>query len=429
MERMAIGADGTGGGRISRVKKHVPRRSQTWRPGRTIQLWASGTMAVIGVLTTGCGGDVDSGAETTAGPVMTRDSAGITIAEISDSVGGIVAWRIADQPILTIGDDLRAPPEYQFESIDDMIRLPTGGVLVADGASLREYAEDGTYVESWGQEGEGPGDFQFIGGLHRLRPDSVAVWDRFLHRLTVFDAKGNVGRTLAISEASQLILRGMTGRDRLVFERVVMMFEMDINALMETWDQREEYDRRSGFVEVWDARGNPVSIIGPYPHTEVFTRRDRNRHMGPVRYSRNMITGIWGSLVIAGPNDTFELRAHAPDGGLRRIIRLDREPVVSDDRHRELLPDDDRDIPMAANLPMFGQAMGDELGYLWVRDYKMPGEETVSWTVFDSTGAIATRLEMSARLTVHEIGRDYIVASSRVGELGIEAAMLLSLER
>ena len=195
-------------------------------------------------------------------------------------------------------------------------------------------------------------------------------------------------------EVPQLMLRGAIGRDQFAFERVV---EFNANELLANWNQRAEYEREQGVVEIWDATGNPVSIVGPYPHTEYYTQRS-DRYLGPLRYTRRMVVGVWGSLVIAGPNDTYELRAHGPHGSLERIIRLDRSPVNPDE------------------------------GCLWVRDYDMPGEDTVWWTVFDWAGAIVTRLETSDRWSVWEIGRDYIVAS-QVGDLDIQIAVVLSLDR
>ena len=141
-----------------------------------------------------------------------------------------------------------------------------------------------------------------------------------------------------------------------------------------------------------------------------------------------MIAGIWGSQIIAGPNDSYELRAHnSTNGGLERIIRMKRSPIVPGNHHRSLLEDADPDVPMAATLPTFSRVLGDAAGYLWVRDYTLPGATTSWWTIFDPAGAIAARLDMN-RMTIREIGRDYVVAS-RTGELGVEAVVVLHLDR
>ncbi len=366
---------------------------------------------------------------------MVRDSAGITIAETSDSSSPAEIWHMSDEPLLTIGADLRASREYQFDQISGVIRLPEGEILVADaGNTLRVYRENGDYLATWGREGEGPGEFGFLGGLARLGSDSVVAWDRRSRRLTVFDATGMVARENTLREAPELILRGSVGRGRLVFERVIE-FEFNLSEFDELLAGRsgnEEFQRQQGTVEIRGATGGLLAVVGPYPHTEYHFPTPAVLFVGPVRFSRGMITGVWDSLVVAGPNDSYELRGHGVNGELDRIIRWNRIPIVADETHRRAFADENpqsnQEAPMASHLPMFDRVIGDELGYLWVRDYDMPDEETVRWTVFDSNGAIVTRLTTSDRLMVREIGRDHILAS-QTDDLGIQSVVVLSLER
>lgn len=382
----------------------------------------------------GCAGDMEVDAD--RDPVAVRDSSGVLISENGDSVVP-AAWTIREEPTVTIGRELRAPLEYQFEAIAGAIRLPDGAILVADAGdnTLRAYSEDGAFVATWARGGQGPGELRFFGGLARLAADSVVVWDRWSRRLTVFDENGAVGREITVREAPEAHLLGAIGPDRLVFERVVE-FEFtasEFEAILTGRGDRTGIQRQQGEVEVWDATtGGRVAAIGPYAHTEHhFPSRDV-RYFGPVRFARGMITGVWGSLVIAGPNDTYELRGHGADGGLERIIRWNRAPIPAEDRHLEAFaaenPGRNTNAPMATHLPMFDRVVGDELGYLWVRDYDMPGEETVNWTVFDSEGAIVTRLATSDRLRLWEIGRDQVLAS-RTDDLGVHSVVVLSLDR
>lgn len=418
-------------GRSPVPERCVELRSGTGatRSGHRSCLW----VGVILLALVGCTEDIEVGTGH-EGRMAVRDSMGVRISENFDSVGD-VNWTIRAEPVLTIGQDFQAPREYQFDWIGGAIRLPNGGILVVDGGNtLRAYRETGGYVATWGREGEGPGEFRLLGGLDRLGADSVVVWDRRLQRLTVFDGTGRVGREVTVREAPELVLRGAIGRDRLVFERVVA-FEYDVSEFEDILTGRSgdnEYQRQQGAVELWDATGNRVAVVGPYPHTEYHFPSRAVRFFGPVRFSRKMITGVWDSLVIAGPNDTYELHGHGMDGGLERIIRWNRASIVADDSHRKAFADEnpgrDQDAPMASHLPMFDWVVGDALGYLWVRDYDMPGEELARWTVFDSAGAIVTRLRTSDMLRVWEIGQDYILAS-QTDDLGIHSVVVLSLHR
>ena len=381
----------------------------------------------------GCTDDVDVGVGHES-RVAVRDSMGVLISENFDSVGG-VSWTVRARPSLTIGEDFRASREFQFDWISGVMRLPDGNILVADGGNtLREYRDTGGYVSTWGREGEGPGEFRHLGGMDRLGVDSVIVWDRRLHRLTVFDATGRIGREVTVREAPELILLGAIGHDRLVFERIVEFEfdELEFKQVLTGRSGREEHQRQRGTVELWNATGSRVVVVGPYPHTEYHFPSRTVRYFGPIRYSRKMITGLWGSLVVASSNDTYELHGHGMDGGLEQIIRVSRTPTVTDDGHRSAFakenPGRDRDAPMASHLPMFDRVVGDALGYLWVRDYDMPGEELVWWTIFDPAGAIVTRLATSDRVRIWEIGRDYVLAS-QTDDLGVHSVVVLSLHR
>ena len=79
-----------------------------------------------------------------------------------------------------------------------------------------------------------------------------------------------------------------------MFERVVA-FEFDASEFEEILSGRsgrEEYQRQRGTVELWDATGNRVTVVGPYPHTEYHFPSRAVRYFGPVRYSREMIAGV-----------------------------------------------------------------------------------------------------------------------------------------
>ena len=205
--------------------------------------------------------------------------------------------------------------------------------FVADGDNtLRTYRDTGAYMATWGREGEGPGEFRLLGGLDKLGADSVVVWDRRWQRVTVFDAAGRVGREVTMRDAPELILRGVIGKDRLVFERVVA-FEFDASEFEEILSGRsgrEEYHATTRDSRAMGCNGQSRGGRGSIPTYRItIFRAAPVRYFGPVRYSRKMITGVWDSLVIAGPNDTYELHGHGVDGGLNRIIRWNRTPIIA----------------------------------------------------------------------------------------------------
>ncbi|MCL2057366.1 MAG: 6-bladed beta-propeller [Oscillospiraceae bacterium] len=85
-------------------------------------------------------------------------------------------------------DNLNHPSKIDFT--DD------GGLYVADGygnARVHHFAKDGTRIKSWGNPGDGPGEFNVVHGIGVDRQNNdVYVCDRENERVQIFDADGNL---------------------------------------------------------------------------------------------------------------------------------------------------------------------------------------------------------------------------------------------
>jgi DNA-binding beta-propeller fold protein YncE len=74
---------------------------------------------------------------------------------------------------------------------------PSGKIYVSDGygnAKVHTYSPDGKYLESWGEPGSGPGEFNNPHNIHCDADGYVYVADRENHRVQVFDEKGRFQR-------------------------------------------------------------------------------------------------------------------------------------------------------------------------------------------------------------------------------------------
>ncbi len=199
---------------------------------------------------------------------------------------------------------------------------------------------------------------------------------------------------------------------------------------------RSGYRRERQMYEIRDGAGEPTAFLGPYPHTEFhINKTSMSLAIASIPYSRRAVGGTWKDLVVVGSNDTYELRAYRGDGALEIVVRLAKSRVATTEADRKAYFNDsperssrDTDLPMASHLPMFDRVIGDDAGYLWVRDYDMPGDDPVSWTVFDSLGTVVAKSETPDDLEVWEIGRDYVVAS-RVDALDVHSLVVLPLRR
>lgn len=115
----------------------------------------------------------------------------------SDQVGGREqiltpeVWHLTGAPLLEIGIR-EGEAVYQLDRASGSVRLDDGRVVVLDGGSsqLRFFDAQGTFLQSVGSTGEGPGEFRNPTRLRRTLGDSLQVWDAILGRLSFFDLQG-----------------------------------------------------------------------------------------------------------------------------------------------------------------------------------------------------------------------------------------------
>ena len=98
--------------------------------------------------------------------------------------------------VLTLGT-----PHQEGENDGDPFRRPTdvaiastGEIFVSDGynnARVHKYSAEGEHLLSWGEWGEGPGQFQLSHCVRIDKDDRVWICDRTNCRIQIFDTDGN----------------------------------------------------------------------------------------------------------------------------------------------------------------------------------------------------------------------------------------------
>ncbi len=108
------------------------------------------------------------------------------------------------------------------------------------------------------------------------------------------------------------------------------------------------------------------------------------------------------------------------------IVRRLKAPVQVEPQHMETLreralaavTDDDRrrrteqfyrDMPVPETFPAYGGIALTVEGYLWVREYDLPGNEANNWSVFDAEGTLRGTLGLPPRFQPLDIGSDYVL--------------------
>jgi sugar lactone lactonase YvrE len=98
--------------------------------------------------------------------------------------------------LMTIGEPgVRGDPPTHLTRPSDVLVAPTGEIYIAEAhdqsrSRITKWRADGTYLETWGEEGYGPGQFRDPHGLAMDSQGRLFVADRFNNRIQILDQKG-----------------------------------------------------------------------------------------------------------------------------------------------------------------------------------------------------------------------------------------------
>jgi sugar lactone lactonase YvrE len=99
--------------------------------------------------------------------------------------------------VMTLGTPGQPAPEYSgdpFNKPTDLAIASTGELFVSDGygnARVHKFTPDGELLLSWGERGDGPGQFALSHCVRLDKHDRVWVCDRENGRIQIFDTDGN----------------------------------------------------------------------------------------------------------------------------------------------------------------------------------------------------------------------------------------------
>ena len=371
-----------------------------------------------------------------------------------------LGWTVSAEPLVSIGT-AGGESAFQLHRVADATRLADGRIVVANGGSLEllVFDAEGSHLDSWGGEGEGPGEFQELNRVRPWRGDSLIAADPRQGRVSIFDSHGRHGRTVALlgeSEGDVLIATGTEeapGSIASAFGPDLLIGVLPDGTLFTRDDDfaTTGFSRQDHAYALKSTDGEEAVSLGKHPGPQTYTENFRaggGFMFVPLRHPFGQTThaGVWGDLAVLGPTERYELRSFRSDGSLARIVRRDFEPgtptraeqetyfrrlVASySEERRARVTAVAANVPPVDAFPAFGAVVGDGLDHLWVAEFKRPADEyegTV-WTVFDGEGRMLGLVRTPEILTVFEIGEDYILGEG-TDDLGVEYVKMWGLVR
>ncbi len=356
---------------------------------------------------------------------------------IPGSTRAQASWSVQQVPsvdISAVGQD----GQVVLEQPVGATRLSDGTIVVADAgaAALRFFAASGRVLRTVGRRGGGPGEFQIISWLGQCGPDSVFIWDLAQRRMSVFSRAGDLVRTYPLPAD------GSAGPSPFVLacSRTGVFAFQPLPRNLRPSDPASSIVRGSVAVYLADANGRITDSIAEMPGSEMFVFRGGG---GPRPLGKTTSLALSAERLFIGTADSalvegYTLRgSRFPAVGLRierrRPRAANQEAAVSMVAAR--VPPPVRDavrqhmlgLALPEWLPPYSALLTDGEGVLWAV-LSSPGDGITALRALTSDGRALADVRVPVELTVHEIGRDYILGAAQDAD-GAPRIVLFRLRR
>lgn len=355
-----------------------------------------------------------------ATPTVAVDSAGVRIVT-SYPLDSDVACAVGEEPLLVIGDR-QDDPSHLFGSVTGVARLSDGSVAVADRSvgEVRIFDATGEHLRSFGGFGDGPGEFRRPWNLWVRPGDTLWVGDYRPWRYNVFAADGQWSRAVQLDPLYPNPSRGggvLSGGALIAAKTTSMSQSFETPNML--------------VVEAHDPDGKFVGVLARLPNMRQDVLSDGS---GGDMYIQRLFdssasASARGDRIALGTSSEPEVRILDSEYRLTTIVRWDagdrsvrtsdvdafREEIRARQAGRgELNPVDAARIspqrPVADVFPAFQSVLLGNAGHLFVFPYRRPDQPVAAAMVFAPTGEFMCHMEpKKPGFSVWEAGSDYLL--------------------
>ncbi len=352
------------------------------------------------------------------------------------------AWRLSAQPVVQINGSNEIVEEAPLDPVS-VFKLPDGRYVVADGNqngwdALLVYNQRGKFIEHWGREGRGPGEFgqQLVwAGLYR--GDSIAAYDWVDRALEIFTLAGKHARSLKLpifrSERpprgtflnTDFFVGAMRDGSVLRFEPAFLNLDPGPGPVwyepdLQLYDANGLNPRRLASLRTWanwwDGKAAHEHPFKPYAIT---TAGSNVWYHGTAE---DFAIGVFDSTgrEVRRLNRTFQ-REEVTPADREALIRFRVEqaksgfeggPAVAARTEQRLRTT----ARFADYKPAFTSMIEDAAGNLWVEHYRWvyphelgPDPKPTRWSVFDAAGRFLGEVQVPASFIVSSITNDQVL--------------------
>ncbi len=409
------------------------RRSRPVRERARVSILGGALLAI-----SACAGDTSSAGRE-------YDSANVRMIEATAPALDLASWTVSPDPRISIGVE-SGEEHYQFSRIGGVARLRDGRIIVGDGGSsqIRIFDTAGAFVAAHGRRGPGPGEFAEFSNLRIWRAPNgeLLINDSGNDRINVFDSAGAYRRAIKLAESpigprvflndvfadGSLLASAPEGGGRLNADVVGPLEPMRFAYLRYSPDGKY----LGTIVEVLD-RPRYVNEFGTIRHFPYI----------PLTAEPKVVSR--GSTVLVYRGGAAEVEQWSGTGAREATLRwrgAEPRPVESIwERYVQASLDgmqgQQRDqyqhyyrqtLPLPKTVPAADAMLVDAEDHLWVRRYRLPWETVQQWDIFAPDGWWLTTLATPDRLTVAQVGTDFVLGTHR-DSLGVERVRLHDLTR
>lgn len=328
--------------------------------------------------------------------------------------------RILGPPALRIGG-VAGPADLLLVGVVGAVRLPEGGLAIADAGNFRVLFVDGAgkWVATVGREGDGPGEFRLPQWMGWCRDGSLGVVDASPARITFLSPKGTLVGTAPLPAGLEfdLPLRCLGG------EEIVLL----LNQIRRQIRPGEFIGQPTALARTRTPSGlDTIALRG----TQDYYTAKSIGAFSDIPLGRATLAAAGPDLLYLATNDEGEVwvfdMAGAERGRFRARIarrrvsrddwkraieyRIDAQPLL---RTRKVLRTVLAELSAPRDFPRIDRIHADAGNNLWVRTFDNFGTTVATWIIVSPDGTPQAVAATPRNLRILEIGMNHLVGVTR----------------